>query len=260
MRIKMYQIDAFTEKLFSGNPAAVIPLTNWLSDELLQNIARENNLSETAFYLKDNNEYQIRWFTPQEEVDLCGHATLAASYVIFRNEDQFLKTIRFNSNSGPLRVTENENGLYALDFPARRPATVEMESHLTRCFNTMPVAIYRSRDYLFLFSNEKDIIDLKPDFDAIRQLDSLGVIATATGERHDFVSRFFAPKVGINEDPVTGSSHTTLIPFWSERLGKNKLTAYQHSSRGGELFCQYMNDRVIIAGKAVQYMEGEIIL
>ncbi|MFC2126157.1 PhzF family phenazine biosynthesis protein [Bacteroidota bacterium] len=258
MRLKLYQIDAFTEKPFTGNPAAVVPLPSWIPDHLLQYIALENNLSETAFFVKTDSKYEIRWFTPEQEVDLCGHATLATAYVIFNSFDPENDDLSFHSKSGPLNVFRNENEMISLNFPSRKPEHVAQKQDFTDCFNKEPISVWKSRDYLFEYSNEQEIINLQPEFDVISNLDCLGLIVTAKGKKYDFVSRFFAPKVGIPEDPVTGSAHSTLIPFWSEKLNKDVLTAYQCSTRGGELFCENIGDRVIISGRAVQYLEGEI--
>ncbi len=258
MRLKLYQIDAFTEKPFTGNPAAVVPLSSWIPDRILQQIAFENNLSETAFFVKTENEYEIRWFTPEQEVDLCGHATLASAYVIFNHLSPEKSKLKFLSKSGPLHVNRGENGLISLNFPSRKPEFVPLKKEFTDCFNKKPLSVWKSRDYLLEYSNEQDIKNLQSDFKAISILDSLGLIVTAKGDKHDFVSRFFAPKAGIPEDPVTGSAHSTLIPFWSEKLNKEDLTAYQCSARGGELVCKNAGDRVIISGKAVQYLIGEI--
>ena len=256
--MKLYQIDAFAEKPFTGNPAAVVPLSSWIPDDLLLKIASENNLSETAFFVEYNNEYEIRWFTPQQEVDLCGHATLASAYVLFKHLTPDKEELIFHSKSGLLKVSRGKSDIISLNFPGRKPTKVSLEQVFIDCFNKEPLSVWKSRDYILEFSDESDVIGLQPDFEAIMKLDSLGLIVTAKGDKYDFVSRFFAPRAGIPEDPVTGSAHSTLIPFWSERLNKRDLTAYQCSARGGELICKNIGDRVIISGKAIQYLEGTI--
>lgn len=257
MLIPIYQIDAFTDQLFKGNPAAVCLLEFWPEDHILQSIAAENNLSETAFCLLKNKHYDLRWFTPQAEIDLCGHATLAAAYVIMRYVDSSLKKVSFETKSGILSV-ECENDLIAMDFPARPAIPCQAPSELLNGLGIKPKDVFRARDYMVVYDNEAIVRDLIPDMRLIEQVDCTGVIVTAPGDTIDFVSRFFAPKVGIPEDPVTGSSHCTLIPYWAERLGKFKLTAAQLSKRGGVLVCENRNARVKIAGKAVTYLEGMI--
>jgi PhzF family phenazine biosynthesis protein len=259
MNIPIYQADAFTDKLFGGNPAAVCPLGKWLDEELLQKIAAENNLSETAFFVKKGEGFELRWFTPKVEVDLCGHATLASAHVIFNHLGYDEKQITFNSASGELKVT-TADGLITLDFPSAPPSPVETVPELTQGLGLKPKEVHKSRDYLGLFDSEDDILSIKPDFNILEKLGAHGVIVTAQGKNSDFVSRFFAPAAGINEDPVTGSAHTTLIPFWAERLNKNVLHAYQLSKRGGELFCELLGERVKISGYAVTFLKGEIVL
>jgi len=259
MNITIYQVDAFTDTLFGGNPAAVCPLEKWLDKGLMQNIAAENNLSETAFFVKGDKGFELRWFTPKVEVDLCGHATLASAHVLFNHLDYHEKQITFASASGELRVT-NANGKLTLDFPSTPPSPVEIAPELTHGLGLKPAEAHKSRDYLALFESEDDVLSIEPDFDILKKLDSLGVIVTAQGKNSDFVSRFFAPAAGINEDPVTGSAHTTLIPFWAERLNKNVLHAFQLSERKGELFCELSDDRVKIGGYAVTFFKGEIVI
>jgi len=259
MKIPIYQVDAFTDKLFGGNPAAVCPLEKWLDTELLQNIAAENNLSETAFFVKKGKDFELRWFTPKIEVDLCGHATLASAHVIFNHLDYDKKLITFFSASGELKVSI-KNDLLTLDFPSSPPSPVEMPAELIQGLGKRPNEVFKSRDYLALFENEDIILSIEPNFDTLRKLDCLGVIVTAEGDKSDFVSRFFAPVAGINEDPVTGSAHTTLIPFWAKKLNKNTLHAFQLSRRRGEMFCEYAENRVKISGHAVTFFEGEIVL
>ncbi len=256
---KIYQIDAFAGKVFAGNPAAVCPLDHWLSDKLLQNIAMENNLAETAFYVEQGEQYQIRWFTPTVEVDLCGHATLAAAYVLFEHENHTGDTIRFTSpRSGGLTVTK-QNGFLTLNFPADTFVPVELSGELTRCFEIQPVAAFKGKtDFMLVFDNENQVQQLIPCLEEIAKLKVRGVIVTAKSNEVDFVSRFFAPQSGINEDPVTGSSFTTLAPYWAARLGKNGMSAIQLSARRGYVNCKYLNDRVEINGQCRLYMIGEI--
>lgn len=259
MQLKLYQVDAFTEKLFSGNPAAVCPLDRWLSDHLMQSIAMENNLAETAFFVKSGDRYEIRWFTPTVEVDLCGHATLASAYILFTIEHQPGDTIRFFSpRSGELVVTKSDD-LFTLNFPSDVFAKVPLTGQITDAFNYKPIEAYRGKsDYMLVFEKEEEIRNIEPDFAKVAAMKSRGVIVTAKGSDVDFVSRFFAPQSGINEDPVTGSAHTTLIPYWYERIGKEKLTARQLSPREGYLYCEYQGDRVLISGHARLYLRGEI--
>lgn len=261
MKQKIYQIDAFTDKVFSGNPAAVCPLDKWLNYDILQNIATENNLSETAFYVKQDNRFEIRWFTPVVEVDLCGHATLAAAFVLFNLENYKKNTIHFYSpKSGALTVTKNGEYL-TLNFPADVIEKITVSDEITNCFDLKPESVYKGKsDYLFVFEKEEDIINIRPAYDEIVKLDSRGVIITAKGKNADFVSRFFAPQSGVNEDPVTGSAHTTLTPYWSKQLGRSDLTAIQLSQRKGYLKCRFLNDRVEITGQGKLYLTGEIYL
>ncbi len=258
MKHKIYQVDAFAEKAFEGNPAAVVPLENWLPDDVMQNIAIENNLSETAFFVHKDNGFHIRWFTPLAEVDLCGHATLAAAHMIFNHLNFSENQIVFDSRSGLLRV-KKENDLIVLNFPASKLTEVEIPSNLESAFNISPKKCLKGRDDLMLvFNREEDILSLKPDFGKIIQSKTRGIIVTARSEKFDFVSRFFAPAVGVSEDPVTGSAHTMLIPYWSEILGKTGLIAKQVSVRGGILHCRNLGDRVEIGGKAVTFLIGKI--
>jgi PhzF family phenazine biosynthesis protein len=258
MKYKIYQVDAFTDKVFGGNPAAVCPLDKWLEDELLQKIAMENNLAETVFYVNEGGDFRIRWFTPTVEVDLCGHATLAAAHVLFHHGNYKEDIINFNSRSGILKVRKEKNQL-TLDFPADVFTEVLPTKEMLNCFNSTPQKILKGRmNYMLVFASEGEIKNLKPNLDAISQLKSVGAIVTAKGETVDFVSRFFAPQSGINEDPVTGSAHTTLTPYWASVLHKNELTAIQISPRRGYLFCRLAGDRTEISGSAVTYMTGEI--
>lgn len=260
MTLPIYQVDAFASKLFSGNPAAVVPLDNWLDDETMQKIAAENNLAETAFFVKENENYHIRWMTPIKEVNLCGHATLASAYVIFNFIDREIGKINFTSRSGILTV-EKDGDYLTLDFPSNNPQPVNRPEMLSKCFDREPIEILEGGEYLFLvFDSEDYIRNLKPNFDLLKQLHPIHMIVTARGREVDFVSRMFAPNLGINEDPVTGSAHTVLTPYWSEKLGKQKLIAHQLSERGGELVCQNLDKRVKISGQAVLYLTGNIFL
>jgi len=260
MEIPIYQIDAFTDHIFGGNPAAVCPLESWLSDELLQNIAAENNLSETGFYVKKSDEYELRWFTPAVEVDLCGHATLATAHVIFTFDNYSGDEIVFHSRSGVLKVRKNEDMLI-LNFPADEITKTELPDNITKLFGINPQESYIGKsDQMFVFSSQQEIEQMKPDFNLINKLDVRGVIVTAKGDNVDFVSRFFCPQVGINEDPVTGSAHTTLTPYWAKVLNKKSMSAMQLSKRVGVLWCELIDDRVEISGKAVTYLIGEIII
>ncbi len=257
MKIPLYQIDAFTNTLFKGNPAAVCPLESWPDDKTLLHIAAENNLSETAFFVKNGNGYKLRWFTPEVEVDLCGHATLASAYVIFNYLNTSLNKVEFETLSGKLTV-HKEADMLSMDFPSRKPIACEPPTELIRGVGGKPVEILKSRDYFVVYSSEEEVRDLAPDMSLLKDLDALGVIVTAKGDRSDFVSRFFAPAAGIAEDPVTGSAHSSLIPYWSERFKRLQLHALQISKRGGELFCELRGDRVRIAGNAVKYLIGSI--
>jgi len=259
MKLKIYHIDAFTDQLFKGNPASVIPLENWLSEELMQKIAFENNQPETAFYVKESENFHIRWFTPLYEVDLCGHATIASAFVLFNFQNYNQEEIIFNSRSGILKVSKKEN-LFTLDFPSVGREKVEAPNGMIIGLgSSVPLEVYKvNDDYMAVFESEKEVENIKPDFAILKKLEGRGIIITAKGENVDFVSRFFTPKFGINEDPVTGSTHTKLIPFWAEILGKNELIAKQISARGGDLWCKLEGDRVKISGHAKLYMSGEI--
>jgi len=261
LTIPIYQVDAFTDSLFGGNSAAVCPLKEWLPAPEMQKIAAENNLAETAFFMSQGKDFELRWFTPLSEIDLCGHATLAAAHILFTQLHYDTDKIHFHTlKAGTLTVNRTDD-LYTLDFPARIPVACEVPSGLLEALGgAAPVQILRSRDYFMVYENESDILNLKPDFAALSRIDSLGFVVTAPGENSDFVSRFFAPSAGVNEDPVTGSSHCNLIPYWTERLGKFKLHAYQLSSRRGELWCEQKGDRVLMSGKAVTYLKGEIFV
>jgi PhzF family phenazine biosynthesis protein len=260
MRIPLYQIDAFTSKVFGGNPAAVCPLEEWLPDDVMQSIAAENNLSETAFFVSEGEDFRLRWFTPEIEVDLCGHATLATAHVLFRHLRYRGATIRFHTQSGLLEVSK-AGKLLSMNFPARPPLPVEAPKLLVDGLGMTPVEVFKSRDYMAVFRSEEDVRGIRPNFSALDKLtDCLGIIATAPGRDADFVSRFFAPLCSIPEDPVTGSAHSTLIPYWARRLGKTSLYALQVSKRGGELWCEDRGERVTIAGQAVTYSVGAMRL
>jgi len=257
MKFPLFQIDAFTDHLFGGNPAAVVVLESWLPDEVLAAIAAENNLAETAFVIPGANEIPLRWFTPTVEVDLCGHATLAAAYVLFQNFTPSANELTFATRSGKVVVTQDADRL-TLDFPARPGVSIEVSEQLVSALGVRPREAFLARDLLAVLDRESDVKNLQPDFSRIATLDAFAVIVSAPGEAVDFVSRFFAPGAGIPEDPVTGSAHCTLIPYWAERLGKSSLTAKQLSARGGDISCRFSGDRVFISGSAVQYLSGEI--
>jgi len=260
MKIPIYQIDAFTSQVFAGNPAAVCLLESWLDPPTLQAIARENNLSETAFIVQKENYYEIRWFSPSVEVDLCGHATLASAFVIFNYMDTLIEEITFvSSKSGKLTVSR-EKDLLKMNFPSQPPKQCNPPQELLEALGRKPIEVLSSEDYLAVFQTEDEIVSLKPDMEKLKRLPLRGIIVTAKGKKADFVSRFFAPKLGINEDPVTGSAHCTLIPYWKTRMGKKTFYAQQVSQRGGELFCEDCENRVAIAGKAVKYMQGTITI
>ena len=258
VKIPIYQVDAFTDHLFGGNPAAVCPLTDWISDHVMQNIAMENNLAETAFIVKGKNQFHIRWFTPLVEVDLCGHATLASAHVIYQFLDWKESKIQLHSRSGELLVQKNGD-LITLNFPSDSFQKVTPPPFLIESLNVTPLEIYLGKtDYLIVVNSQKEVEQLNPDFGLMKKSECRGVMVTAIGNESDFVSRFFAPMVGVNEDAVTGSAHTTLIPYWSKKLNKTEMTAIQLSKRTGHLFCKYLGDRIEISGNAVTYMIGEI--
>jgi PhzF family phenazine biosynthesis protein len=259
MRIPVYQIDAFTSRLFAGNPAAVCPLEDWLDDRVMQSIAAENNLSETAFFVRRGGRFELRWFTPAVEVDLCGHATLASAFVILHHLDPSLDAAVFDTRSGELVVRRNGD-LLSMDFPARPPTACQAPAKLAEALGVQPAATFASRDLMAVLETEAEVRALRPNMDLLAQVESFAVIVTAPGAEADFVSRFFAPRGGVAEDPVTGSAHCTLVPYWSRRLGKSSLYARQVSARGGELWCEDRGDRVVMKGRAVRFMEGQIVL
>ena len=260
MTIPIYQVDAFTDKLFGGNPAAICPLTEWLPAPEMQKIAAENNLAETAFFIPQGKDYELRWFTPEVEIDLCGHATLATAHILFTMLQYEGDIIHFHTLKAGTLTVHRDKDIYTLNFPSRLPQVCEVPDGLKQAIGGNPVEILRSRDYLLVYENESEVKALNPDFLALGKIQSVGFIATSPGDNCDFVSRFFAPGSGINEDPVTGSAHCSLIPYWAKRLGKNNLHAFQVSSRIGELQCELKNDRVLMSGKAVTYLKGEIFI
>lgn len=257
MKLLIYQVDAFAETTFSGNPAAVIPLDEWLDDETMQRIAEENNLSETAFFMWEGDGYAIRWFTPTTEVDLCGHATLASAHVLFEYLEPGSEKVRFGSKSGVLVVTKTPDGL-SLDFPAQPPEKVKCTSAHETALGFKPLELLAYDDYIAVMPDEASVREYEPDFQKLKAFDKRGVIVTSKGDKDDFVCRFFAPNYGIDEDPVTGSAYTQLIPYWSGKLGKTVMQATQLSKRGGNVVCEDCGERVKIGGKAVLYLRGEI--
>ena len=258
-KLDMYQVDTFTTQIFHGNAAAVCPLDTWLDDSLMQSIAAENNLSETTFFVKNNDAYDIRWFTPTTEVDLCGHATLASAYVLFEELGFKGDTIVFQSKSGELKVSRDGNQ-FVLDFPRQTPMPCDIPKPVQQAFGDSIQACLKNEDYIVVLKDESAVKSANPDMHLLKHLDLRGVVITAKSKEYDFVSRFFAPNCGIDEDPVTGSSFTQLTPYWAKVLGKNKLTAKQISQRGGEVWCELAGDRVYIAGRAVLYLKGEVTL
>lgn len=257
MELPIYKVDAFTTAVFAGNPAAVCPLEEWLPDETLQAIANENNLSETAYFVRTGDRFHLRWFTPTVEVDLCGHATLASAYVFFEVLENRDETVTFDTKSGELTV-RRKGDLLEMDFPSRPAAQVDIHNGLIKSLGGLPVEILAARDYLVRYHSEAEVRALEPDMESLKHIDRFAVIATAPGSHCDFVSRFFAPAQGVPEDPVTGSAHCTLVPYWAEELGKDTLTARQVSRRGGELYCHLAGGRVQIAGRAALYLKGTI--
>ncbi|WP_234572613.1 PhzF family phenazine biosynthesis protein [Rhodohalobacter sp. 614A] len=256
--MKLYQVDAFTDEVFSGNPAAVIPLEEWLDADAMQNIAAENNLSETAYFVKEpDGTFTIRWFTPKTEVDICGHATLASAHVLFEHLDFDGEKVVFQSKSGELTVEKRED-IYWMNFPATPPEPIPVPKLLPDAIGTIPIFTGVNRDMIVLLHDEETVQTLKPDYGLLERMEVRGIVVTAEGNDCDFVSRYFAPSMGIYEDPVTGSAHTLLAPFWGKRLGKSSLNARQISKRGGNIQCNQKGDRVEIGGSAVTYMIGEI--
>ncbi len=253
--ILFFEVHSFTQKLFHGNPAGVCPLDRWIDDDSMQLIARENNLSETAFFVPNEDHYELRWFTPTAEVDLCGHATLATAYVLFDHLGYEGEAIQFQTQSGELIVWK-DNDFLVMDFPSRPAEQTDIPEHLNDGLGCEVEQVFKARDYMVVLETEQEIRELRPDFSELEKVDCTGIIVTAPGDEVDFVSRFFAPRVGVPEDPVTGSAHSTLTPYWAERLGKSQLRARQISERGGDLWCRQSEDRVQIAGHAVLYFKG----
>lgn len=257
MKLRYFQVDAFAARAFEGNPAGVCQLEDWLPDELMQAIAAENNLSETAFFVPVEGGFHLRWFTPLVEVDLCGHATLATAHALFMELGHHDASVRFQTRSGWLSAAKRDD-LIELDFPAKPAAPVEPPSKLIEALGREPYSVLKTTDYLAVFDREEDVAALSPDMKLLSKLDSRGIIVTAPGEDFDFVSRFFAPQKGIPEDPVTGSAHCTLMPYWVQRIGKTTLQARQISRRGGTLHCRLEGDRVFLAGQAVTYSRADL--
>ncbi|MFZ2068784.1 MAG: PhzF family phenazine biosynthesis protein [Xanthobacteraceae bacterium] len=259
MRLPIYQVDAFAEKLFGGNPAAICPLTEWLPDATMQAIAAENNLAETAFFVREGADYALRWFTPAVEVDLCGHATLASAHVVFAFLEPERASVNFRTLKAGMLTVARHGDMLMMDFPARPATAVEPPPGLLATLGGSPREVLKARDHVVVYGSAAEVAALKPDFAALGRLDCWAAIATAPGEDGtDFVSRFFAPRQGIDEDPATGSSHCTLVPYWAARLGKRELKARQLSRRVGTLTCALNGDRVAIGGRTVLYLEGKI--
>lgn len=262
MRLPIYQVDAFADAVFRGNPAAIVPLESWLPDAAMQAIAAENNLAETAFFVPlSEGRYHLRWFTPEVEVDLCGHATLATAWLLLNRLAPHLRKVDFETRSGVLSVAlAGESGRLEMDFPARAPAPIAPCAGLIEAIGVAPAAILAARDYLLVYEDAETLRNLKPDMAGLMRIDRFAVIVTAPGDAPgvDCVSRFFAPAKGVPEDPVTGSAHCTIVPYWAQRLGRNDIHAYQASKRGGHLFCRLDGDRVRLAGSCVPYLEGSI--
>ena len=258
MKIPIYQVDAFTSEVFKGNPAAVCPLEEWLPDKTMQEIAKENNLSETAFFINKKDTFDIRWFTPVSELDLAGHPTLATAHVIIRELNFKLDKIIFNTKIGDILTVTKEKDLFVMNFPSRPPEVDNNIELVSQALRKRPLALLRHRDAVAIFENEDDIKSINPNMEKLKELDCPAVIVTAPGNKVDFVSRNFAPKLGIPEDPVTGSAHCELIPYWSKVLNKKELFANQISERGGKLYCTHNGDRVTIGGEAVTFLRGEI--
>ena len=260
MKIPIYQVDAFTSEIFKGNPAAVCPLQEWLSDQVMQNIAMENNLSETAFFIEDGDIFHIRWFTPKAELDLAGHPTLASAHILTNEYEKNNRSLIFKTKIGDtLNVSINKN-LYLMDFPSRPPKVVNDTNNIFEAIGKKPIELLAYRDLIAVFENQEDILSINPDLEKLKKLDYPSVVVTSLGDNSDFVSRNFAPKLGIPEDPVTGSSHCELIPYWSRKLDKKEMIAFQISERGGKIYCSDNNDRVLIGGEAVTFFRGEIDL
>lgn len=256
--MKYYVVDAFAEQLFEGNPAGVCIMNEWISDELMQKIATENNLSETAFAVKEEENYRLRWFTPADEIELCGHATLATAYVIANFYETNVKEIKFQTISGELVVVK-KGERYEMDFPSRMPKEISLTEEMVEALGVKPVEVHLGRDLMFVLEKEEDVLQTLPDFSKMKELpEGLGVSITARSERYDFVSRAFFPKLNVNEDPVCGSAHCNFIPYWANKLGKNEMVAKQLSKRGGKLYCKFEGNRVKISGSAVLYSMADL--
>ncbi|MED4801487.1 PhzF family phenazine biosynthesis protein [Bacillus atrophaeus] len=256
--MKYYVVDAFAEILFEGNPAGVCIMKEWIPDELMQQIAAENNLSETAFAVKEGESYRLRWFTPADEIDLCGHATLATAYVIANFYESNVEEIKFQTISGELVVVK-KGELYEMDFPSRMPKEISLTEEMVEALGVKPVEVHLGRDLIFVLEKEDDVLNASPDFSKLKELpDGLGVLITARSEKYDFVSRAFFPKLNVNEDPVCGSAHCNFIPYWAKNLSKNEMVARQLSKRGGKLYCKFEGDRVKISGSAVLYSIADL--
>lgn len=261
MKLTQYQVDAFSDKIFHGNPAAIVPLEEWLDDSLLQRIAMENNLSETAYFVKNDTGFHLRWFTPEYEIDLCGHATLASAYVIKNFIEPHLSELVFSTEKAGILKASASDGNYTLDFPSRVPQPCPVPDELLKSIGIeQAVEVLRSRDYFVVLPNEEAVKNAEPDYTIMKDLDTIGVIITAKGHHSDVVSRCFYPGAGIPEDPVTGSAHCNIVPYWAEKLKKNKLFCRQLSPRSGELHCELKGDRVLMSGKCALFMQGEIYL
>jgi len=260
MDILIFQVDAFTDHVFGGNPAAVCPLKEWLNEKTMQKIAEENNLSETAFFVPKDDYFEIRWFTPKVEINLAGHPTLATAWVIFNELNYSKDKIKFISPLSGELIIKKKDDLIIMDFPSNKAKSIPEPDFLVEALGIKPKEILMSRDLLVVYKNQSEIENINANFGLLEKIDTFGIIITAPGDNCDFVSRFFAPRAGINEDPVTGSAHTTLIPYWAEKLNKNELSAIQLSERIGKLDCSNLGDRVKIAGKAKLFMKGEIYI
>tara|TARA_Y100000768_G_C23979511_1_gene684930 strand:- start:1977 stop:2762 length:786 start_codon:yes stop_codon:yes gene_type:complete len=258
MKIPIYQVDAFASKIFKGNPAAICPLNEWLPDEIMQNIAMENNLSETAFYIQDNEIFYIRWFTPKAELDLAGHPTLATAHILFTEFKLDKKKLIFKTKIGDTLNVFYKDKLYFMDFPSRPPKNINNIDLLNEALGKKPKELLAHRDLIAVFENQDDVISINPNMEKLKKLDYPSVVITSKGSKSDFVSRNFAPKLGIPEDPVTGSSHCELIPYWSQKLNKKTMLAFQLSERGGEIYCNFNDSRVSIGGEAITFLKGEI--
>jgi PhzF family phenazine biosynthesis protein len=259
MKLPIFQIDAFTDKVFAGNPAAVCPLSDWIDEALMQEIAAENNLSETAFFVGREGKYDLRWFTPTTEIDLCGHATLASGSLILDHLEKDLQVVKFDTRSGELIVTRLESG-FEMDFPAQPPGPCDVPGALVEALGVEPIEILAAADFFVVLGSEDEVVSVSPNFERLKTIPLRGVIVTALGKEVDFVSRFFGPRFGINEDPVTGSAHCALAPYWSAKLGTDILVGRQLSKRGGSISCRVIGERVLLSGQCAMYLKGEITI